>query len=332
MTITRGGRSFFIEINDAPAGEEMNFSCKLLPEDPWIDEEEASKVPLLIFSHCSWARSAGEQKIRDTLNPPEDTAAAADDAWDKKDSWEQPADKWGKQDAKPAWEDKAADKWASSGKEEKSWEKPAEKSWEKPADSWGNDKKDECGDFKKGRCTRGDKCRFSHDIPGYEDTAQEWSGNKQAPAWGQEAPAEKKWDNGRNDAPAAAWGNYKATDSKAADSNDKWGKKDTWDEPATDKWGKNGSSSNSWEKPAENKSWEKPAENKSWEKPADPWGQKQECGDFKRGRCTRGDQCRFSHDNPGYAGAQEWNGNGAVGAKPVPAFDSNTSPWDGWTG
>jgi len=187
LTITKGGRTFFIEISEAPS--EDSFSCKLLPEDPWIDEEEASKVPLLILSSDSYQRSAAEQKLREMITPQEETQddwnaqddwnqsnswdeaapAAANDSWNQKNSWDEPAaaDKWNKTDsANGAW-----DKWAKNSKEDKSWEKAADP-WEKQ---------------EKGRSNRDDK----------------WNDKKDTSAWG--APdntwekKEDKWNQGAND-------------------------------------------------------------------------------------------------------------------------------------
>jgi len=58
---------------------------------------------------------------------------------------------------------------------------------------------------------------------------------------------------------------------------------EAWEEPQ---------SAPAWEEPA--KSWDKPDKG-SWDKPQSRGGGAEQCGDFKRGNCSRGDSCRFAH-------------------------------------
>lgn len=129
ITFTRGGRSFFIEIQEAPTGEDMSFRCKLLLEDPWIDEEEASKVPLMIFGADAYQRAAGEQKIREYL--------ARQEAWEPAWGEEAPAD------SKDSWDTYSAGNYDK--KDEKSWDAPSAAAWERADDKkklWGKKEED----------------------------------------------------------------------------------------------------------------------------------------------------------------------------------------------
>eukprot|EP00931_Biecheleriopsis_adriatica_P072343 TRINITY_DN4653_c0_g1_i1.p1 TRINITY_DN4653_c0_g1~~TRINITY_DN4653_c0_g1_i1.p1 ORF type:complete len:1007 (+),score=294.37 TRINITY_DN4653_c0_g1_i1:26-3022(+) len=152
ITWTRGERTFYVEIKDSPAGEELSFSCKLLSENPWVDEEAGSKVQLLIFGADANCRAAAEAKVREVLeqkNAPAWGEEAADDTWGKNDEWSGGDEKWGTTNSSGdgQWgnKDTAGDaQWgkkdtASDGRWSKkdSWSNNAN-SWSEEATSWDN--------------------------------------------------------------------------------------------------------------------------------------------------------------------------------------------------